>query len=120
SAGSPPRQVRTRSATGFMEGSQGGPGAGKPDPFWAEGPGDPMNALQFSPTTVSVDLGGAPISIETGRIAKQAAGSVIVRQGDTMVLVAVCRAAPREGIDFFPLTVDYRESVFATGKIPGG
>ncbi|HLO69058.1 MAG TPA: polyribonucleotide nucleotidyltransferase [Holophaga sp.] len=79
-----------------------------------------MNKLSFSPTTVSVDLGGTPISIETGRIAKQAAGSVIVRQGDTMVLVAVCVADPREGIDFFPLTVDYREPVFSAGKIPGG
>jgi len=79
-----------------------------------------MNTLTLSPTTVSVDLGGTPISLETGRIAKQAAGSVIVRQGDTMVLVAVCTADPREGIDFFPLTVDYREPVFAAGKIPGG
>jgi polyribonucleotide nucleotidyltransferase len=79
-----------------------------------------MNALQFTPTTVSVDFGSAPISLETGRIAKQAHGAVIARQGDTMVLVAACHAAPREGIDFFPLTVDYRESVFAAGKIPGG
>jgi len=79
-----------------------------------------MKTLQFSPTTVQVDLGGTPISLETGRIAKQAAGSVVVRQGDTMVLVAVCTAEPREGIDFFPLTVDYREPVFAAGKIPGG
>jgi polyribonucleotide nucleotidyltransferase len=79
-----------------------------------------MNTLKFDPTTVSVDIGGAPITIETGRIAKQAAGSVVVRQGDTMVLVAACHADPREGIDFFPLTVDYREPVFAAGKIPGG
>nr|WP_320132703.1 polyribonucleotide nucleotidyltransferase [uncultured Holophaga sp.] len=79
-----------------------------------------MNTLKFSPTTVSIDLGGTPISIETGRVAKQAAGSVIVRQGDTMVLAAVCCAEPREGIDFFPLTVDYREPGFAAGKIPGG
>ncbi|HQL49186.1 MAG TPA: polyribonucleotide nucleotidyltransferase, partial [Holophaga sp.] len=79
-----------------------------------------MKQLSFSPTTVQVDLGGTPISLETGRIAKQAAGSVVVRQGDTMVLVAVCTADPREGIDFFPLTVDYREPVFAAGKIPGG
>jgi polyribonucleotide nucleotidyltransferase len=79
-----------------------------------------MNTLNFSPTTVSVDLGGTPISLETGRIAKQAHGSVIVRQGGTMVLVAVCRAEPREGIDFFPLTVDYREPTFSAGKIPGG
>jgi polyribonucleotide nucleotidyltransferase len=79
-----------------------------------------MNALQFNPTTVSVDLGGTPISLETGRIAKQAHGAVVVRQGDTMVLVAVCYGTPREGIDFFPLTVDYREPVLAAGKIPGG
>ncbi len=79
-----------------------------------------MNTLTFTPTTVSIDLGGTPISIETGRIAKQANGSVIVRQGGTMVLVAVCRAEPREGIDFFPLTVDYREPGFSAGKIPGG
>jgi len=79
-----------------------------------------MNTLTFTPTTVSIDLGGTPISLETGRIAKQANGSVIVRQGDTMVLVAVCRAEAREGIDFFPLTVDYREPVFSAGKIPGG
>jgi polyribonucleotide nucleotidyltransferase len=79
-----------------------------------------MNTLKFNPTTVSLELGETPISLETGRIAKQAAGSVVVRQGDTMVLVAVCTADPREGIDFFPLTVDYREPVFAAGKIPGG
>jgi polyribonucleotide nucleotidyltransferase len=79
-----------------------------------------LNTLVFTPTTVSIDLDGTPISIETGRIAKQANGSVIVRQGGTMVLVAVCRAEPREGIDFFPLTVDYREPVFSAGKIPGG
>lgn len=79
-----------------------------------------MNTLTFNTTTVSTDLGDAPISLETGRIAKQASGSVIVRQGDTMVLVAVCRAEPREGTDFFPLTVDYREPIFSAGKIPGG
>jgi polyribonucleotide nucleotidyltransferase len=79
-----------------------------------------MNTLKFNPTSVTLDLDGTPITLETGRIAKQASGSVIVRQGDTMVLVAVCCAEPREGIDFFPLTVDYREPVFAAGKIPGG
>lgn len=79
-----------------------------------------MNTLKFNPTTVTLDLDGTPISLETGRIAKQASGSVVVRQGDTMVLVAVCTADAREGIDFFPLTVDYREPVFAAGKIPGG
>ncbi len=80
-----------------------------------------MNELTFTPTTVSASLSnGEPISLETGRIAKQAHGAIVARQGGTMVLVAACHAAPREGIDFFPLTVDYRESVFAAGKIPGG
>ena len=80
-----------------------------------------MNELTFTPTTVSTTLtNGEPISLETGRIAKQAHGAIVARQGGTMVLVAACHAAPREGIDFFPLTVDYRESVFAAGKIPGG
>ena len=61
------------------------------------------------------------ISIETGRLAKQADGAVVVRSGDTMVLVTACAAAnPREGIDFLPLTVDYREYTYASGRIPGG
>jgi len=57
----------------------------------------------------SVQLGGVEFSIETGKIAKQADGAVIVRYGDTMVLVAAVGTKPREGIDFFPLTVEYRE-----------
>jgi polyribonucleotide nucleotidyltransferase len=70
---------------------------------------------------VEVDLEGRPISIETGHLAKQANGSVVVRAGDTVVLVtATMSAAPREGIDFFPLTCDYEEKMFAAGKIPGG
>jgi len=85
-----------------------------------EVPGEFMNTLKFNTTTVSTDLGDTPISLETGRIAKQASGSVVVRQGDTMVLVTACCAEPREGVDFFPLTVDYREPIFAAGKIPGG
>ena len=61
------------------------------------------------------------LSIETGKLAKQADGSVIIRQGDTMVLVTACHAATaREGIDFLPLTVDYREYAYASGRIPGG
>jgi polyribonucleotide nucleotidyltransferase len=59
--------------------------------------------------TRNVTIGRRTISIETGRLAKQADGAVIVRPGDTMVLVTACAAAnPREGIDFLPLTVDYR------------
>src|SRR5438445_4921789 len=66
-------------------------------------------------------IGGKTLSIETGRLAKQADGAVVVRSGDTMVLVTACHAAnPREGIDFLPLTVDYREYTYASGRIPGG
>jgi polyribonucleotide nucleotidyltransferase len=66
-------------------------------------------------------IGGKTLSIETGRLAKQADGAVIVRCGDTMVLVTACHAASaREGIDFLPLTVDYREYTYASGRIPGG
>ena len=69
----------------------------------------------------TIDLGnGREIQIETGKMALLANGSVTVRQGDTVVLVAVCSAAPREGIDFFPLSVEYRERFAAAGKIPGG
>src|SRR5262245_22510265 len=68
-----------------------------------------------------ISLGSATLSIETGRIARQADGAAIVRQGDTMVLVTACHAATaREGIDFLPLTVDYREYTYASGRIPGG
>ncbi len=66
-------------------------------------------------------LGGQTLSFETGKLAKQADGAVIVRLGDTMVLVTACHApTPRERIDFLPLTVDYREYTYASGRIPGG
>jgi polyribonucleotide nucleotidyltransferase len=69
----------------------------------------------------SVNLGDAEISIETGRIAKQADGAVLIQQGETMVLVtAVSAHEAREGQSFFPLTVDYREYGYAAGRIPGG
>ena len=74
----------------------------------------------FQPTTVELEIGGRPLRIETGKIAKQAAGAAVVRYGDTVVLVTVSTATPREGIDFFPLTVDYVEKYSAAGKIPGG
>jgi polyribonucleotide nucleotidyltransferase len=68
-----------------------------------------------------IQIGQHTLSLETGKLAKQADGSVIVRIGDTMVLVTACYAAsPREGIDFLPLTVDYREYTYASGRIPGG
>ena len=71
--------------------------------------------------TRDITIGRQSISIETGRLAKQADGSVVVRSGDTMVLVTACAAASaREGIDFLPLTVDYKEYTYASGRIPGG
>ena len=71
--------------------------------------------------TVQVEIGGKTISLETGRLAKQANGAVLARCGDTVVLVtAVGREDVREGQDFFPLTVDVEERHYAAGKIPGG
>src|SRR5574342_1193626 len=70
---------------------------------------------------VSAMIGERELSIEIGKLGKQAHGSALVRYGDTVVLVTACAAdKPREGIDFFPLTVDYRENFYAAGKIPGG
>src|SRR6516162_7925874 len=70
---------------------------------------------------VEVDLGGRTISLETGRVAKQANGAVVVRSGDSVVLVSACMAdEAKPGAGFFPLTVDYREYTYAAGKIPGG
>jgi polyribonucleotide nucleotidyltransferase len=72
-------------------------------------------------TTREISISGKPLRLETGKLAKQAAGSVVVRYGDSVVLVTASRAAtPREGIDFLPLTVDYREYAYASGRIPGG
>src|SRR3954470_1913853 len=71
--------------------------------------------------TREITVGQKTLRLETGKLAKQAHGSVIVRYGDSVVLVTACHAAnPREGIDFLPLTVDYREYTYASGRIPGG
>src|SRR3954463_1485438 len=71
--------------------------------------------------TVEVDLGGRKITLETGKMAKQANGAVVVRSGDAVVLVTACsNEEPKAGAAFFPLTVDYREYTYAAGKIPGG
>ncbi len=67
-----------------------------------------------------IQVGSRTLSLETGKLAKQAHGSVIVRSGDTMVLVAASRAASPRDVDFLPLTVDYREYAYASGRIPGG
>jgi polyribonucleotide nucleotidyltransferase len=71
--------------------------------------------------TVEIDLFGSKVSLETGKIAKQANGSVVVRSGDSVVLVSACaNTKPKPGASFFPLTVDYREYTYAAGKFPGG
>ncbi len=70
---------------------------------------------------VSVPLGALPLEIQIGKLAKQADGAAVVRYGDTVVLAtAVFAKEPKEAVDFFPLTVDYRESTYAAGRIPGG
>ena len=69
----------------------------------------------------SMELSGRLLTIEVGKVAEQADGAVVVRYGDTVVLVTACASdKPKEGIDFFPLSVDYEERLYAVGKIPGG
>src|SRR5437899_5833789 len=71
--------------------------------------------------TFEVDFDGKKITLETGRIAREADGAVVVRSGDSAVLVSACSAEEaKPGAGFFPLTVDYREYTYAAGKIPGG
>ena len=74
------------------------------------------------PETVSLEIGGRTLIIETGELAKQANGSALVRYGDQNVVLAAVTASekPREGVDFFPLTCDFEEKMYAAGKIPGG
>ncbi len=82
--------------------------------------GDKLNMPVRKYLKESIKLGDRELTVETGRVAKQADGSVIIRYGDTMLLVAAVSApTPREGVDFFPLTVEYRESNYAAGRIPG-
>ena len=71
-------------------------------------------------TTLTTEFGGRTLTIETGRMARLAGGSVTVQYGDTMLLGTANRANPRPGLDFFPLTIDFEERMYAAGKIPGG
>src|SRR5580698_3372476 len=76
---------------------------------------------QAAPVSVTVSVGGKDVTFETGKLAKQADGAVVVRSGGTVVLAtAQGRTEAREGADFFPLTVDVEERMYAAGKIPGG
>ncbi len=79
-----------------------------------------MPSYWFEPKSVSFRVGDREMTVETGRMAKQAAGAALVSYGETVVLVTAVSAKPREGIDFFPLTVDFVEKTSAAGKIPGG
>jgi DNA polymerase III epsilon subunit family exonuclease len=71
-------------------------------------------------TTLTTELGGRTLTIETGKLARLAGGAVTVRYGDTLLLGTANRAAPRPGLDFFPLTIEFEERMYAAGKIPGG
>src|SRR5579884_4283099 len=75
----------------------------------------------MTPHTVEIQLDGRTITLETGKVAKQANGAVVVRSGDSVVLVTACaNEHPKPGATFFPLTVDYREYTYAAGRFPGG
>ena len=75
-----------------------------------------MNYKQFT-----MEIGGRKVTVETGKYAEQTNGSCVVRCGETVVMVSVCMSAsPRDGMDFFPLQVDYEEKMYSVGKIPGG
>jgi polyribonucleotide nucleotidyltransferase len=81
----------------------------------------PLPYRHMETSTFEIDLGGRKITIETGKLAKQANGSVVVRSGDSVVLVTACsNEQPKPGQAFFPLTVDYREYTYAAGRFPGG
>ncbi len=73
-----------------------------------------------TPTTLEIEFGGRTLTLETGRLAGLAGGAVTVRYGDTLVLGTANRSEPRPGLDFFPLTVEFEERMYAAGKIPGG
>src|SRR5438046_8463081 len=73
-----------------------------------------------APHRVTVYVGGRTLTLETGKIAKQANGAIVARYGDTVVLTSACMASEDNKRDFLPLTVDYRENTYSAGKIPGG
>src|SRR5580692_2176197 len=79
-----------------------------------------MSKAAPAPHQVTVEVGGRTLTLETGKIAKQANGAVLARYGDTVVLVTACMDSRANEKDFLPLTVDYREYTYSAGKIPGG
>jgi polyribonucleotide nucleotidyltransferase len=79
-----------------------------------------MSENSHAPHQVTVEVGGRPLILEAGKIAKQANGAIVARYGDTVVLTTACMAPEASDRDFLPLTVDYRENTYSAGKIPGG
>src|SRR6266446_4126342 len=79
-----------------------------------------MAQAEPAPHQVTVEVGGRTLTLETGKVAKQANGAVLARYGDTVVLVTACMDSRANDRDFLPLTVDYREYTYSAGKIPGG
>src|ERR1700675_4912220 len=75
---------------------------------------------QPAPHQVQVEIGGRMLTLETGKLAKQANGAIVARYGDSLLLVTACMAPKPNDKDFLPLTVDYREYTYSAGKIPGG
>src|SRR5215211_1035074 len=95
-------------------------GTGRPTTKLEENPFMAIDIASHS-KTVSIEVAGRTLSLETGLLAEQAHGAVVVRYGDTMLLAAVVgEKEAKESFDFFPLTVDYEEKMYAAGKIPGG
>jgi polyribonucleotide nucleotidyltransferase len=80
----------------------------------------PENKHTPAPHSVTVEIGGRTLTLETGKIAKQANGAITARYGDTIVLTTACMSSQANDRDFLPLTVDYRENTYSAGKIPGG
>src|SRR3569623_1319867 len=77
--------------------------------------------IMFNPHSVEIDWGGRPLKLETGKVARQAAGAVLATYGETIVrATGVAAKTAKDGIDFLPLTVDYQEKTYAAGRIPGG
>src|SRR5438067_10480925 len=97
-----------------------------PSLVWRMPPTGFLTFVQELPLPVAthkldIDIAGRTLSLETGRVAGLADGAVLVRYGDTVLLAtAVSSSEPREGVDFFPLTVEFEERMYAAGKIPGG
>ncbi len=113
---------RARGLAAAAKSGRRGPGL-RPSRPVGRGRSQNVNHRQSAPkprSPSSAPSAARPSRIETGRFAKQASGAVVVRLGDTMTLVATVAGPGREGLDFFPLTVDYREKVYAAGKFPGG